>query len=119
MANEYVENLTKLSQSLVKPLTDLTELNAKTISKIAKNENYEELLQAKEPKEFMSAQFKLANAAYLETMKHSQEAFEIVMNAATQSGKIVEEILKKATIKTADMAQSGFNKVKEKAQGQQ
>ncbi|MDR3477254.1 MAG: phasin family protein [Gammaproteobacteria bacterium] len=119
MPNDYLENLTKLSQSLIKPMKDLTELNTKTLSRLAKNELLEDALKAKKPEEFLSAQTKLVNVACMESLKHTQEAFEILMNAATESNKIIEEIVRKATVKSADIAQTGINKVKEKAQGQQ
>ena len=111
-----MENLTKLSQSVIKPISDLTELNAKTLNNLAKNEALEDVLQAKKPEEFISAQVKLINATGVEAIKHTQEAFGILMTAATQTGKILEEIIRKTTVKTADMAQTGINKVKEKAE---
>ena len=119
MQNEYMENWTKLSQSLAKPIADLTELNVNTLNKLVKNEALEDILQAKKPEDFLAAQVKLANAASMETIKHTQEACGILMNAATQTGKIVEDMIRKAAVKSADMAQTGINKVKEKAHGHQ
>jgi hypothetical protein len=116
MQNEYADTLTKLGQALVKPITELTELNANTLSKLAKSEAYEDILKAKKPEEFLSAQVKLINAASVETIKHTQEAFGILVNAATQTNKILEEIMRKTTAKTADYAQTGINKMKEKTQ---
>jgi hypothetical protein len=113
---DFMENFTILSQSFIKPITELTELNANTLNKLAKNEAFQGVLQAKKPEELLAAQAKLANAASLETIKHTQEACGILINAATQTGKILEEIIRKATAKSADVVQSGLNKVKEKTQ---
>jgi hypothetical protein len=118
MENEYLESWAKLSQSLVKPLSDLAELNIKTLNKLVKNEDFATFSQAKKPEDFLAAQTKFVNAASLETIKHTQEVCGILMTAATQTGKVVEEMIRKATVKSADMAQSGINKVKEKVQGQ-
>jgi Phasin protein len=117
MQNDYIESLTKLSQTLLKPITELTELNVTTLNKLAKSDALEEITKAKKPEEFVAAQLKLYNAASLEAIKHTQEACGILLTAATQTGKVIEDILRKTTAKTTDYAQAGINKVKEKNQG--
>lgn len=86
MRNEFNEKWTEMYRTMSKPLVEMTELNIKTLNKIAKNnEKIEELLAAKKPEEIIAAQAQLANAIGLEMVKYFQESCGIWLGAATQA----------------------------------
>ncbi len=82
---DYTQKWTEYCQSLSKPIADITDLNVKTFNRLTKDNGYlEEVLKAQKPEEFLSAQLRLANSAGLEAVKYMQEAYNIMLEAASQ-----------------------------------
>ncbi|MHB1946572.1 MAG: phasin family protein [Gammaproteobacteria bacterium] len=86
MRNEFNEKWTEMYRTMSKPLLEITELNIKTLNKMAKNsEKIEELFEAKKPEDIFAAQAQLANTIGLEMVKYFQEACGIWLGAATHA----------------------------------
>ena len=110
MQKEFTENWSKLCQSMSKPMIDLTELNINTLNNLSRNTSaFEELSQAKKPEEFMHANLKVANAAFIEATRYAQKALEIGLNAVSETGRIWSDSVNKATNRAADFTKAKSN----------
>lgn len=108
MRNEYTENWNKLCQCISKPLVDLAELNVDTLTNLTKNTHpFEKISQAKKPDEFLAAQMELLNNASIEMTKYAQKAFNIGLEAVTESHKIWNDICHETHTKASDFAKHG------------
>lgn len=100
MRNEFNEKWSELFRNMSKPLIDMTELNIKTLNKIAKNnEKLEELITAKKPEDVFTAQAQLANAMGLEMVKYFQESCGIWLGAATHARTTFTDAVRETTQK--------------------
>lgn len=111
MQTDYTEKWADFYQSINRPFAELTELNISTFNKLTKENPYiEDLVKAKKPEEFLSAQMKLANAASLETVRYMQQIYNIMLEATTQHSNTFKQNIKEATEFTK-------RKAKEKVEG--
>jgi hypothetical protein len=113
MQKQFTENLTRLYQSVSKPMTDMTELNINTLNNWSKNKGqFEELTQAKKPEDLLMAQMKIANMSQLEAISYAKKAGDIYKNAIEQFTELCNDIAHDTTAKTSEVIRSG-HKTKE------
>lgn len=104
--NPFTESMGEFCQCMTKPMADLTRLNIETFNHLAKNSDcIDSFMQAKKPEDILSAQIKFVNAASLEAFKYMQTASAILMEAATQNGRMFTEMAKES-MKTQEMGKS-------------
>jgi hypothetical protein len=111
MQNEWMENWSKLTQCVSKPVMEMTELNINTMSHFAKNTAVlEALAQAKKPEELMAVQVKLAHLASLAMTNYTQRAMEIGLSAIAQTNKACVDTANKTAGKTSEFVNKTANK---------
>lgn len=89
MQQEHFEQWTRACQTMNKPITDLSQLNATTLSDIYSESSIwmNELAKAKRPEDLMNAQVKLAMKANSMMMEYVQQAVSIMTSATTDMSK--------------------------------
>lgn len=98
MQKEFTEKLGEVWQHACKPATELADLNIRTLGRWSKDTNLlNEFLQAKGPKDIISAQIKMATLANSEAIKYAQEASKICMEAASEAGKVFTDLAQETT----------------------
>jgi len=113
MQNELMENWSKLTQCVSKPLIEMTELNLNTISNFAKNSSVLQVLsQAKKPEDVMAAQVKLAHLASLALTNYAQKAMEIGLSAIAETNKVCVETVNKTSGKPSEFVHKTAESVK-------
>lgn len=86
MQGEYFQQWSILCKKLAQPITDLTELNTKTMHHFCENNQniINQLTTCKKPEDVLNVQAKLTMEANACIMNYCQEASNIIKNAVSK-----------------------------------
>ncbi len=101
MQNNYMAHWGKLVQCLQTPMTELLELNAKSVTE-GMNQ-LKEMSELKKPEQMIPAQVELARKTCAAVVNYSRAATEIILAGVTESGKVLADILQETASQTSNI----------------
>lgn len=101
MQNQFAEQWAELCKTATKPWVDIAELNIKTLNKIVKNNDVmDTITQTKKPEDYISLHAKVVNSFLVEAANYTQDVCGIWLQAASQTGKVWNDLIRETTAKT-------------------
>lgn len=109
MYNKAAEIWSKICHSAAKPVIEITELNAKSLSKLSEQvRTLHDSVQTRRPEDFISANLNALTAATTMITEYNRKAAEIIVAGLTETGKLWSDMLQDSACQvSAGMPGSG------------
>lgn len=101
---ELTDNVSKLTQCLIKPMANLAELNVNAVNDWIRTFNsLQRVSQAKKPEDFLALQTELSNISVTEMTKYTQEAVRIGLEAISEANEVLTDIVRNSSDKASEL----------------